>query len=188
MYSFFLIHYIRYEAAFKLDLKTIYDDYSKMVYNLCLQYLQVQEDAEEVTQDVFVSVYQNLKEYRQEASPKTWIYRIAINKSLDFIRARDRQKRSVHKNQVEITTELHAPLSAWNHPGVSLTDGEELKKIMEAIYQLPSQQKSAIILCRIEQLPMKEAAEILGVSYKALESTLQRAKKNLENSLEFRRK
>lgn len=66
----------------------IYAEYGNLVFNVALQYVQNIEDAEEITQDVFVSVHQNIGEYRQDANIKTWIYRITINKSLDHIKAK----------------------------------------------------------------------------------------------------
>jgi RNA polymerase sigma factor (sigma-70 family) len=64
-----------------------------LVYNLALSYVQNSEDAEEITQDVFIAVYQSISSFKAQANIKTWIYRIAINKSLDFIKAKKRQKR-----------------------------------------------------------------------------------------------
>ena len=63
----------------------IYFQYHKMVFNLALQYVQNTEDAEEITQDVFVKVFDNFNTFNQLSNVKTWIYRISINQSLDFI-------------------------------------------------------------------------------------------------------
>ena len=68
-----------------MTFQEIYTQHSKLVYNLALSYVQNREDAEEITQDVFVSVYQGLTTFREESQLSTWIYRISINKSLDFI-------------------------------------------------------------------------------------------------------
>tara|TARA_R110000823_G_scaffold116334_1_gene239345 strand:- start:361 stop:576 length:216 start_codon:yes stop_codon:yes gene_type:complete len=63
------------------------------VYNVVLNYLQNVEDAEEVTQDVFVKVYQSLDSFKEESHIKTWIYIITINQSLDFIKEEEYKKK-----------------------------------------------------------------------------------------------
>ena len=77
------------------DFKQIYDLHVHMVFNLCLNYLQNRQDAEEVTQDVFVKVHDGMGTFRGEAALRTWIYRIAINSCLDRLKAAKRAKRSV---------------------------------------------------------------------------------------------
>ena len=77
------------------EFKQVYDRHARMVFNLCLNYLQNPQDAEEVTQDVFVKAHEGMGEFRGEAAMRTWIYRIAINACLDRIKAAKRAKRSV---------------------------------------------------------------------------------------------
>lgn len=76
----------------------LYKAYNKLVFNLALNYTQNREDAKEITQDVFISVYDNLTNFMQLAKPSTWIYRITINKSLDYIKAKK------HKNALHFLT------------------------------------------------------------------------------------
>ncbi|WP_396179831.1 RNA polymerase sigma factor [Flavobacterium sp.] len=70
----------------KADFQSIYKQYNLMVYNVGLHYLQNIEDAEEITQDVFIQIHGSLGTFNEKSSLKTWIYRIAINKSLDFLK------------------------------------------------------------------------------------------------------
>lgn len=156
-----------------------------MVYNLALQYVQNTEDAEEISQDVFVSAYQHLHKFNGASSYKTWIYRITINKCTDHLKSKKRIKRfaflqSIFKNNsLEI---LHED-KEFNHPGILLEQKESLQKIYEAINTLPEQQRTALILHKIEGLSQTEIAEILKISRKATESLVQRAKQNLKNNL-----
>ena len=76
-----------------MTIDELYAKHSGMVYNLALHYVQNSEDAQEITQDVFVAVYQSLEGYQKTSSISTWMYRITINKSLDFLKARQRKKR-----------------------------------------------------------------------------------------------
>lgn len=162
----------------------LYRSFKNLVYNLALQYVQNTEDAEEITQDVFVKIYDKLDSFKGNSDIKTWIYRITINQSLDFIRTKNRRKKwgvFINLYQEPGNTEKH--FSHLNHPGVALEQKEELEFIFNCINRLPENQKNAIILLKIEQLSIQETAIVLNISDKAVESLFQRAKKNLENLL-----
>ena len=151
-----------------------------MVYNLALQYVQNTEDAEEITQDVFISVFKKMGRFKAKATLKTWIYRIAINKSLDFIKAQKSAKRSFFFNSNKIDDENNnIQLPSFDHPGVILENKEAIKRLFKAINQLSDKQKTALILLKIEDKSQKETAEIMKLSEKAIESLFQRAKKKL---------
>lgn len=163
------------------SLRNLYLQYFKLVYNVALQYVQNIEDAEEITQDVFVKVHEKLDTFKREADIKTWIYRIAINQSLDFIKAKNRQKRWSFLTALSIDNkEKPIEISNFNHPGVLIEEKESIRKIFDAINQLSDKQKTVIILMKIEQNSMTETAEIMKLSYKAVDALFQRAKKNLE--------
>ncbi len=158
----------------------IYEQYKDMVYNVSLSYLQNAQDAEEVTQDVFVKVYQKLSSFSKRSSLKTWIYRITTNACLDFIKAKNRKKRFAFISSLfNEDNRARRELLHFDHPGVQLEQKEAMKRIFDQINLLPENQKTAIILCRLEKLSHKEAAEIMNVSPKAVESLLQRARKKL---------
>jgi RNA polymerase sigma factor (sigma-70 family) len=159
----------------------IYLEHYKMVFNLALQYVQNTEDAEEITQDVFVKVFDNLNSFKKQSSLKTWIYRMAINQSLDFIKAKNAQKRSFLSSIFSINdSNFKFQPSNFNHPGIELEQKEACQKIFEAINQLSDNQKTALILLKIEDKSQAETAEIMNLKVKALESLFQRAKNNLE--------
>ena len=159
----------------------MYSEHRTMVFNLALQYVQNIEDAEEITQDVFVKVFNNLHAYKKQASIKTWMYRIAINQSLDFIKLKNARKRNILSSIFSLNDTNHKiePLH-FNHPGIILEQKEAYQKIFEAINRLPNNQKTVIILLKIEDKSQAEAAEIMDLNVKALESLFQRAKKKLE--------
>jgi len=165
--------------------ETVYHTHKDIVFNLALQYVQNVEDAQEITQDVFLSVYQSLSSFRQEAHITTWIYRITINKSLDFIRTKKRKKRfafMVNLFADESRESLHK--AAFDHPGIQLEQKEALERIFRHINDLPERQRTALILSKIEQLPQATIAAIMQLSVKAVESLIQRAKNNLANKLD----
>ena len=159
----------------------IYFEHYKMVFNLALQYVQNTEDAEEITQDVFVKIFDNLNSFKKQSSLKTWIYRMTINQSLDFIKAKNAQKRSFLSSIFSINdSNFKFQPSNFNHPGIELEQKEACQKIFEAINQLSDNQKTALILLKIEDKSQAETAEIMNLKVKALESLFQRAKNNLE--------
>ena len=159
----------------------IYFEHYKMVFNLALHYVQNIEDAEEITQDVFLKVFDNLHTFKKQSSLKTWVYRITINQSLDFIKGKNAQKRNFLYSIFSINdSNFKFQPSNFNHPGIELEQKEACQKIFEAINQLSDNQKTALILLKIEDKSQAETAEIMNLNVKALESLFQRAKNNLE--------
>ncbi len=157
-----------------------------MVYNTVLGYLQNAEDAEEVTQDVFIEIHQSLHKFKAESSLKTWIYRIAINKSIDFLKYSKRKKRFGMMTSIFIGTSLEPAHITPNffHPGVALEQKEQSAILFKAINSLPESQKTAFILAKVEGLSNVEIAEIISKSVGSVESLLSRAKENLKIKLE----
>jgi len=161
----------------------VYDGFKDLVYNLALHYSQNTTDAEDITQEVFVKIYQHLPKYNTaNASLKTWIYRITINHCLDFIKWKRSRKRLAFITGIfNSSSNTHA--IDFDHPGILLEDKQEMQHLFSAINTLPGNQKTALILTRIEDKSQKEVAEIMGISVKAVESLLQRAKQHLNKKL-----
>ncbi len=172
-------------AGDNMALRMFYEHYKARVYNTCLSYLQNVEEAEEVTQDVFVEVFQSASRFLGRSSVATWVYRISVNKCVDRIRYKGRQKRfafisSIFGQTGEVIHDQHV----FEHPGVKLENKERSKMVFAAIKQLPENQQTAFILRQIEGLSQREIAEIMDMTEKAVESLLQRAKANLRKILE----
>jgi RNA polymerase sigma-70 factor (ECF subfamily) len=165
------------------DFETIYNQYNVLVYNVVLHYLQNMEDAEEITQDVFVQVYDSLASFNEKASIKTWIYRISINKSLDYLKHKRSVKRffifgKKSENEFEINN-----LSTFEHPGVALENKENAQILFQTINELTENQKTAFILSKLDGLNNPEIAEIMNVSISSVESLIFRAKASLKEKL-----
>ncbi len=168
-----------------MQFEELYHTHKNLVFNLALQYVQNYEDAEEITQDVFVAIYKSMDDFKAESKLTTWIYRITINKSLDFIKARKRLKRSgiLVSLFFDDSNDVKYDFPVFNHPGVELELKETIEIIFKQINQLPDNQKTALILSKIEQKSQTEIAEIMKLHPKAVESLIQRAKLNLLNKL-----
>jgi RNA polymerase sigma-70 factor (ECF subfamily) len=155
----------------------LYQHFSDKVYNTAISYTQNEKDAEEVTQDVFTSIYRNAAKFKGDASVSTWIYRITVNTSLNAIK---RKKRFSFLPLGILTKDQ----PDFEHPGVLLEKKEAAKMLFKVIDTLSPNQKTAFILSFVEELPRQEVADIMELSLKAVESLLQRAKASLREKLE----
>lgn len=164
-----------------VNLTELYEQYKNRVYNLALSYVQNNEEAEEITQDVFVAIHFALEKFEHKSEMSTWIYRITINKSIDFIRYKNRKKRVDRILSIFYpnSTELKYEVTEFNHPGVALEQKEATQMLFAHINQLPENQRTALILNKIEQKSHAEIATIMNLSHKAVESLIQRAKTKL---------
>ncbi len=163
----------------------LYITHKNLVYNLALHYAQNIEDAEEITQDVFVNIHESIQKFQGKSSLSTWIYRITINKSLDFIKAKQRKKRFAFVTSLFFDDGIHLkhnPIE-HNHPGIQMEDKESLNILLSHIDELPSNQKTAIILQKIQNLSQAEVADIMQISPKAVGQLIQRAKTNLSKKI-----
>ncbi|WKN42748.1 RNA polymerase sigma factor [Tunicatimonas pelagia] len=158
-------------------LAMLYERYSEKVYNTALSYTKNAEDAEEITQDVFVKIFRKAATFEGKSSLTTWIYRIVVNTSLTYVKKR---------NRFSFFTSPPKPSESIDfvHPGVLLENKENAFALYKAMDCLPDSQKTAFILSFIEELPRQKVADIMKVSLKAVESLLQRAKKNMRSELE----
>ncbi len=168
-------------AAFK-QMVTSWQD---LVYNTSLGLVQNEMDAEDVTQEVFVKAWESIGGFKGESKLSTWLYRITVTKSLDFLRSRKRKKRFAYiQSLFGINDELVIDPADFLHPGVKAEKKELSVALFKAIGQLPDQQKAAFVLSRVEGLNHKEVSEVIGTTVPAVESLLQRAKLNLRKYLE----
>lgn len=168
-----------------LSFNDLFREHADLVFNLCLHYLRNRAEAEEATQDIFVKIHGKLSSFEGKSSVKTWVYRVAIHHCLDVLRGRKRRNRLavvVHRWLGAGDAPVEVP--HFDHPGVLLEDQEALENLFAHIHRLPENQKTALILRYLDDLPPPAVAEVMGLSLKAVESLLQRAKQNLEKKLE----
>lgn len=161
------------EEAFAM----LYERYSERVYNTALSYTKNVEEAEEITQDVFVKIHKSAARFKGNSALNTWIYRIVVNTSLNYIKKKNRF--TFFKNTFTPSRTVD-----FEHPGVLLENKENAAVLYQAMDSLPTNQKTAFILSFMEDLPRQEVANIMDTTLKAVESLLQRAKKNMRSELE----
>jgi len=130
------------ETAFR----QLYEQTKSRVFNTALGYVRSREDAEEITQDVFVELFRSAGAFKADASVTTWLYRITINKALDFLKRKKRQKRFAFLTSLfdSHTGEfLHHPTDFF-HPGIALENQEHAAMLFRAIDKLPDKQKNGL--------------------------------------------
>ncbi|MDD2515114.1 MAG: RNA polymerase sigma factor [Proteiniphilum sp.] len=160
-------------AAFK----TLMERYQLLVFRTVMGFVHLKEDAEDITQEVFIRVYQSLHTFQGESEFSTWIYRITVNMSLNFLRS-NRKKRLLQSLEA-----LFILRSEEKTPLEELESTERDRRIRKAIDSLPEKQRMAFILSRYEELSQKKIATIMNRSEGAVEQLLQRAKENLQKKL-----
>lgn len=169
------------ERAFK----TLVDTFQNKVYNTCLGLLKNEQDADDTAQEVFVEVYNSVHTFNEKSGLGTWMYRIAINKSLELLRSRKTQKRFAWLTSLfgkeDVYGERHADFS---HPGVQLENKERSDILFSKIELLSENQKTAFVLHKLEGLSYVEIAQVMELSISSVESLIHRAKKNLRKALE----
>ena len=167
--------------------KKLVNSYQKMVINTCFGILQNREDAEDTAQEVFVEIIHSIYSFREDAKLSTWIYRIAVNKSLNMVRKRKRvgiikSLQNFFSPNSESDNQEHHPIEV-QQPDYVLQQSETARILKSAIDSLPDNQKTAFILSRYEDLSYKEIAEVMNLTLSSVESLIHRSKRNLQKKL-----
>ncbi len=170
------------EPAFK----QLVQDYQKKVVNTCYGMVHNMEDAEDIAQEVFIEIFRSIHKFRSDSKLSTWIYRIAINRSLNFIRDNKRKNWFLSfEDSLQSKNVIHKNLQNKNtdDPAYKLENTQRANILHETIGNLPTNQKIAFTLNKYEDLSYQEISEVMNVSVSSVESLLFRAKKNLQKKL-----
>lgn len=158
--------------------RVLVERFSHDVINTCYGFVNSRDDAEDIAQEVFIEVYKSISRFRNESELSTWIFRISINKSLDFLRKQKRKKR---------IADLRGLFTSKTKSSVNPHDQLEAKErktiLREQIALLPENQKVALVLSQYERLSNKEIAGIMDISVSAVESLQHRGRTNLRKHL-----
>lgn len=160
--------------------------YQQPIYNFILRTVRDETEAEDLVQNTFVQVWKSARRFRVSARFSTWLYTIARNLSLNEIRRRSRHQAASldapHPDNQELT--LHqVEDSSSLVPPEQLARDELFAKVEEAIGDLPENQRTALLLCREEDVSYEEIAEVLGLSLSATKSVIHRAREVLRSRL-----
>lgn len=147
------------------DFNELYNRYSPQIYRVCMGYINDSEQARDLTQETFVSVWKGLPGFRNESSISTWIFRIATNNCL----------RALERTRKMIKTELPPNLAA---PAYDTHDDDKLAFLYSCIAELPETERIIISLV-LEDLPHAEIAAIVGISHGNVRIKVHRIKEKL---------
>ena len=169
----------------QLDFESIVKLNQEKVRNICFRYVNNVDDADDIAQEVFIQVFESISHFREEAQISTWVYRIAVNKSLDFIRSKNRKKRFAQLTSIFKSGEDEQiiEIPSFETPDKELDDKERKEVLDFALKMLPDNQKTAIVLSKYEGFSNTEIAKIMDLSLSAVEALMHRAKKNLHKEL-----
>jgi RNA polymerase sigma-70 factor (ECF subfamily) len=159
--------------------------YSEKVFNSCINLVRNREDAEDLTQEVFTTIYLSLDSFKGNSKLSTWIYSVTINKSKEFLRKKTRKKRSgkiieLDNDDMDFTA---SGTIEFDHPGVLLENKQRTEVLFQAIDGLAENQRIAYTLHKIDGLSYNEISEIMELSVSSIESLMFRAKKKLKDIL-----
>lgn len=165
--------------------KELVEQYQNLVMNTCYGFVQNYEDAEDLAQEVFLQVHKSIGSFRKEAKLSTWLYRISINKSLNFIKANKRKRwlsslQTLFGNPKAANQIVDVKTAS---PQANLEQQERIAIMHQAIDSLAENQKIAFTLSKYEGLSNKDISEVMGTTVSAVESLLSRARNNLQKKL-----
>ncbi|MEW6296162.1 MAG: RNA polymerase sigma factor [Thermodesulfobacteriota bacterium] len=176
---------LRFQKGDVEAFQQLFQKYSPAVANFAFQFVGTRARAEEITQEVFLQVYRWQKRYEPKAKFSTWLFKIANNHCLNEVR----------KGEYRVTLESLEPADPEDERPRDLPDtnpgtGEETLAAKEAagriqaiLRRIPVNQRTALLLSRLEGLSYQEVAEVLGSTEKAVKSLVFRATQSLKDGL-----
>ena len=169
------------DAAFRECVESYKDRVFSTIYN----FVRNRDDIEDIAQEVFIEIHRSVRNFREDAELSTWIYRIAVNKSLDFLRKQKRKKRKGFLQSIGIgrDDEPDIDIPDYSTPADHLEMKERKELLQWALNRLPENQRTVITLSRYQGFSNGEISEVMKLSLPAVESLVYRAKKNLRRFL-----
>ncbi|WP_253805424.1 sigma-70 family RNA polymerase sigma factor [Fictibacillus arsenicus] len=158
------------------QLNYLMDEYGEEIKRLAFTYTKNWQQAEDITQEIFISAYNHISDFREQSTIKTWIYRIAINKCKDYVR-------SWHYTKALLTNTFYQKSNSLS-PEEEYLEFEQKEQISKLILELPIKYREVIILYYFKEFSLEEIAAALDSNLNTVKSRLRRAKKNLETKME----
>lgn len=157
--------------------------YERKIYNLAIRYVGNEQDACDMTQEVFLRIYRSIEKFKEECSLSTWIYRITANLCIDFIR-KDAAKSTVSLDVDDDAQEIQiASDDLASNPESALQNIELREAIQSSMNMLSDEHRQIIILRDVSGLTYQEIVDILGLEEGTVKSRLARARRKLRDLL-----
>lgn len=153
--------------------RALYDRYAPKMFGICLRYTRSNAAAEDVLNDGFIKVFENLHRLRDVSSLEAWMRRIMINTAINS-----------QRNELPVATMDAIDISSNYATHSDIISSIDASIVVEALQSLPASFRTALNLCEVEGYSYDEAAKIMDIKLSSLRSTLVRAKKMLLDKLE----
>lgn len=163
----------------------LFDKHKRNVINLAYQFVHSREAAEDIAQEVFIKIYEKRVAFDPKAKFTTWLYRVTVNAALDDLRRRKKFTFSLDapRNEKGQGTFLERLAGDERSPEAAAADEEVRRLVRGEITKLPEKLRLPLILYQFEDLPYADIAKIIGISEKAVERRLYRAREKLKEAL-----
>lgn len=166
--------------------RQLLERHQAQVFRTCIGFVHQKEDADDLTQEVFIQAYQSLASFKGDSEFSTWLYRVAVNRALNYMR--ERKKKSIFDRLDSFFTREVATQSifdgvAEDNPEQQFILNEEREMIAQALDKLPEKQRVAMVLSKYDDMSQREIANVLNTTEGAVEALLQRAKTTLRKEL-----
>jgi RNA polymerase sigma-70 factor (ECF subfamily) len=156
----------------------IYKAVSRFVYNVAFRVVNNKQDAEEITQDVFLKIYRSLKDFRFQSSFKTWVYRITLNCAFNHAKKRSRERNRVKEYGADLVRA--GKTSHWADAGKIVEGGEDA--VSSLLGALNANEKACMVLRSVEGLSYREISDTLKININTVRTRLKRAREKLMSS------
>jgi RNA polymerase sigma-70 factor (ECF subfamily) len=156
--------------------RELIERYKGMVYGIALRIIGDQTEADDIAQETFVRVYERVGGFRGRSKLSTWIYRIALNLSLE---RRRNIRRAAEVSWEALAARESAPADPAPTPEEAAARASEAEAVRAAIDRLPERYRVPLVLCYMEELSLAQAAEIVGITEGGMKTRLHRARRML---------
>jgi RNA polymerase sigma-70 factor (ECF subfamily) len=169
---------LQFQAGDESCFEQLVDRHKQSMFNLAYRFLGNVQDAEDVTQELFISVYRSVERYEPKAKLTTWLYRICRNGCIKKLR--DRKAKNVSLSMYD---DHSTPAAGDGRPDQHLLAAEQAAVVKRAIDSLPERQRFAVVMFRYERCSYEQIATTLECSIDAVKVLLHRARRNLKEIL-----
>jgi RNA polymerase sigma-70 factor (ECF subfamily) len=165
--------------------RLLVEQQQQRILSVCWRFVRNTEQAEDIAQEVFVKAWHSLDGFRGDSSIQTWLYRIAVSMSLDFLRKEKRNKRMPFwKDASGLDAMVTEPAAQGETPEEELIRQRRERILQQTLAKLPQKQRVALSLSTWDGLSNKEVADIMKTTVSSVESLIHRGRRTMKKMLE----
>ncbi len=162
---------------------SLVEQYQKQVYNLCLRMVKDPNDAADLSQETFFNIWKGLPRFQFNSSFSTWVYRLASNVCLDFLRSKKRRNIVSVTFSQEDNEKQPELLDPADGPEALTIQADNLRRITAALNELDEEYRLALTLRAVQQFSYSEISQIMGIKEGTVKSRIARAREQMRKKL-----